>query len=136
MANEAIILDLLHAKGNPVRYTIDDAYAVEKGALMTLLDARTVSGSGATSLGPSVAGVAAAEKVANDGATTLAVYTEGIFDLVVSATGAVAVGQYVTISGVNVIDTGVYPQLSGGSILGKALEAGSAGERIAVKLMC
>ena len=74
-------------------------------------------------------GIAAAEKVINDGSTTLAVYTNGIFDIKDSGSGC-TVGTAVAVMGANLIGTAIAADLLNGSIVGKALETASASEVI------
>ena len=77
MADEAIIVELLGNGGDPIRYTCDDTIAIAKGSLLELTSPRTVIQS--TLVDEPIAGIAATEKVANDGQTSIAVYTNGIF---------------------------------------------------------
>jgi len=79
MADEAIIVELLGEKGDPIRYTCDDTIAIAKGSVMELTSPRTVIQS--TLVDKPIAGIAASEKVANDGQTSIAVYTNGIFQM-------------------------------------------------------
>lgn len=140
MANEATIIELHGSPaGRPVRYTCVDTIGIPKGTLLVLVDERTVSGSSAVHVTGNypIAGIAAAEKVANDGATTIAVYTDGIFGLTVEAVGATTAGQLVTISGANTIDAGVSKEgIFAGAVLGKALSTTTAGGRAKVKVNC
>lgn len=132
MANEAVIIELQKGQ-NPVRFAVLDGQAIEKGTILQLLDARKVSG--ATGSGDVVAGIAAAEKVASDGATSIAVYVPGqgnIFDLKNAATGTITIGQMVKTSGANLIQAAADADFEAGRVLGKALEAANASEVIAV----
>ncbi len=85
MANE---LKLMVETELPVMFKCDDSNALAKGALLELTDSMTVvinSGQGVP-----CAGVAAAEKIANDGVTMIPVYMGGIFKAVAGA--AIAIG--------------------------------------------
>jgi hypothetical protein len=99
MANEAEIVELLGNGGDPIQVTVADGAGIAKGTLLKITDDRTGAATGADN-DPFI-GIAAAEKVANDGSTTLAVYTHGVFRLRGSA--AIAVGERVSISGANTI---------------------------------
>jgi len=79
MADEAIIVELLGNQGDPVRYTCADGAGIAKGSVMELTTPRTVVQS--TNAGRPIVGIAAAEKVASDGQTSIPVYTNGIFQL-------------------------------------------------------
>lgn len=134
MANEAVIIELLGNAGNPVRFTVADATGISKGVLCKLTDPRTAAAASAD--GDAFAGIAATDKEAGDGATTLALYTKGIFDLRFDGgSSTVSAGYLVKISGANliaVINDGVYEARRG--TVGKALESAATGtaETIAV----
>jgi len=80
MANEAIIVELLGNKGDPVRYTCADGTGIPKGTIMQLNSPRTVIEPDAVD--KPVVGISASEKVASDGQTSIAVYTNAIFQVV------------------------------------------------------
>lgn len=131
MTNEAVIVELLGKEGDPIDFTIADGLAVEKGTLMKLIDPRACSGASTTAGGEEFAGIAAAEKVASDGQTNLALYQYGIFDLKNSSI-AIGVGDKVSMSGVNLIKIATAAEVDAGQAIGKALEAGDADEVIEV----
>lgn len=107
MANEAIIVELLgdsNKPGNPVRYTVADGVGIAKGTLMKLSgDPRTIEANAGD--GDIFVGIAAEEKVASDGKTSMAVYTKGIFTLQETNAGEIAFGSYVKTDGANMIAT-------------------------------
>src|SRR3990167_4322917 len=72
----------------PSDFTIADITAIAKGALLRMTDPRTAIVGAALVY---KAGIAAREKVASDGRTNLAVYTDGKFRVYIS--GAVNTGQ-------------------------------------------
>lgn len=128
MANEAVIIELLGNGGDPIRYTVADVGAIAKGTLCKITDPRTAVATAADN--DPFAGIAAAEKVASDGSTTLALYTHGIFDLVDSGAGITA-GERVSIKAANQIaKVAAADQLF--SDVGIALETAGAAETIAV----
>jgi|TARA_Y100000296_G_C5155750_1_gene248959 hypothetical protein len=124
MANEAVIVELFNG-GRPINFTVADGTGIEKGTIMELTDPRTVIAN--TNDNAPLAGIAAAEKVASDGSTTLAVYTDGIFDVLTDA-GTDTVGAMVANSATeNTMQTADATDLLQGSVLGKLLEtAGNA----------
>ena len=135
MAFEAVIIELLGNGGDPINYTVADGITIEKGTILELEDERTckkVSGAGVV-----IAGIASAEKVANDGSTTLAVYTNGIFDLsVLTSSGSATLGSYVRSGGAtNAITVATTLDDETGKAIGKALATGSADESIAVRVL-
>ena len=92
MADEAIIVELLGNKGDPIRYTCADGTAIKKGAVMELTSPRTVITNSAA--GKPLAGISASEKVASDGQTSIACYTNCIIQLK-CATTQCEIGQFV-----------------------------------------
>jgi len=125
MANEAVLRDRI---SEPLDFTVADGTGIEKGTLLKLTDARTAIAS--TAAGDVIAGIAAREKIANDGRTRLAVFREGIFDM--KASGAITVGHVVYSAGA-VNEVKVAPATaSGASIIGYALETASDAETIQI----
>ena len=134
MANEAVIIELLGNQGDPIRYTVADGTGIEKGTIMELTDPRTMQAMSAVD--KPFCGIAAAEKVASDGSTTLAVYTNGIFDLTCAAGGTATLGQRVSsAAGDNTITVASTLDNEKGYTLGQALETGSNNEVIAVRVL-
>lgn len=128
MANEAVIIELIDG-GRPIRFTCADGAGIEKGTLLKLADPRTASATSADN--DPFCGIAAAEKVASDGSTSIAAYTCGIFDLKDSGAGITA-GATVNIGGANLIIASAAADLLTGSVVGRALETAAADEVIAV----
>lgn len=128
MANEHVIA--ANFSEQAVDFTCSNTTGIEKGALLQLTDPRTASLSTATN--QVLAGIAAREKIANDGRTQISVHRGGKIMQAV-ASGAIAVGAPV-VSGLtgslNYISTGQGQNVSGAQILGYALETASDGETI------
>lgn len=126
MANEAI---LRQRKSNPSNFRILSTTAVEKGTICTMGDLLlcTVTSTRAAA----VAGIAAREKIANDGRMSLALYTDGVFDMV--ASGSITVGAAVVTSagGTNKVEAAA---VNDENILGRARETASDGETIQIEL--
>ena len=136
MANEAVIIELLGNGGDPIRYTVADGTGIEKGTIMKFSgDPRTIAATSAD--GDLIAGIAATEKVANDGQTSLGVFTNGIFDIgCTAATGSAVLGEGVKISAANTVapaDDDTVEHM--GEVVGRSLETGSAGEVVAVRVL-
>ena len=99
---------------------------------MELTDPRTVIAN--TNITEPVVGIAAAEKVANDGSTTIAVYTDGIFDML-SDSATQGIGIMVSNTDTeNTIGTAVAAHLLDGSVIGKTLEEAGNAEVVAVRV--
>ncbi|KKL07975.1 hypothetical protein LCGC14_2580590 [marine sediment metagenome] len=114
--------------GEIVRFGVNDSTNVSKGQLMQLVDPRTVSS--VVAYGAAVAGVAASEKVAGDGDTSIGCQTQGIFE--VQCSSATDVGKDIGMAGVN-NRVDVMTVVSG-MIIGRALEDAGTDEVINVRL--
>ena len=92
MANEAtLVIETML----PIPFVVADGAGIEKGTLLKLTDGMVaVASSGA---GDMIAGIAAEEKIASDGKTSLAVYTQGIFRM--TADAAIVIGAAVMADG-------------------------------------
>lgn len=134
MANEAVIIELMgEPKGRPVRFTVADGTTISGGTLLAMQDPRTaVANSGAAQV---FCGVLAQDKIANDGQTSVAAYTCGIFDLKVTSAGTAAtLGAALAMSGANLVRNASEAEIAAGACVGKALEDGSSSEVIAVAI--
>ena len=127
MANEAV---LVFETDKPVPFTCANGATIEKGALLTLIDPFTVAPSSADN--QVFIGIAAEEKIANDGKVKIGVYMRGIFKLKVDAGDTTTVGQDCVLRAANAI--GLYDTLDDekGLVVGMALETGAAGETVLV----
>jgi hypothetical protein len=133
MTNEAVPI-ALSSPLNCVRRKVADGQAIEKYTLLQLIDPNSVApGSGAANACP-FGGIAAAEKVASDGSTDIAVYMDGVFDL--SACGlAITPGCAVVISGANQITLASEAGIAAGCLVGWAEETAAVTvETIRVRL--
>jgi len=132
MANEAVIIELFN-KGRPIRYKCADGATIEKGTLLQISGDRTVSAHSAAD--QPIAGIAAHEKLINDGQTTIAVYTDGIFDLTAAATGVTPLGHRCAGSGTaNMITAADADDILQGSDVGYCYEAHANNEVAAVRV--
>ena len=129
-ADTAVILEL--SGQNPLSFTCVDNTSISKGALLKLSDDLTVWLSSAN--GDKYAGVAAADKVANDGATRISVHVPGqnnVFDMKCYAAG-IAAGIMVVLSGINLIGPAVDGDYELGKVIGQIQETGSSGTVVRV----
>lgn len=135
MADEAVILEITGTvPGNPINFGCANDTGIEKGTLLQLVDEKTVSGSIGDLPGAALhlkfAGIAAEEKVANDGAVRIGVFTQGIFDLV--AEGAITLGEFCEMSGNHITPIRATDAGISGAIVGKVLGTASDGEVVSV----
>ena len=135
MAAELVIIELVGTTpGCPISYTVADAGAIPKGTLIQLTDPRTASAHSGGS--QPIIGVAATEKVASDGQTRLAVYTNGIFDVTAAAAGVTAIGKICMCSATaNMITAADGAGILGGYVVGQCLEAHANDEVAAVRIL-
>ena len=131
MANEAVIIELLGNKGDPVRYTCASGTAIVKGEILKFSDPRTAAI--ANTSGSFFAGIAAADKQATDQSTTVSAYTNGIFDLI--ASGAIGVGEGCFAAGQNKVSGDSTCGQAPKRLVGVALETAANAERIAVRVL-
>lgn len=115
----------------PISITVDNTVGIEKGTILKMAD--LFVGSAGSADNDIFAGIAAEEKIANDGKTKLAVYFGGVFKLTVGS-GAVTFGLTVVHDdAANTIkNSQADSDLADGYIIGKALETGSTGEEVLV----
>lgn len=130
MSNEA---ELYVELENPIPMTVADGAGIEKGALLALSDPMTAAKS--SSNDDTIAGIAASEKIANDGVTKLGVYRRGIFKM--TADGSITVGDLVKSNAGTTENTVISTSASAGStenVVGIALESAADGETLLVEL--
>ena len=135
MANEAVIIELLGNGGDPIRYTCLDSGAIPKGTVLELEDPRTVKV--ASGAGVVIAGIAAMEKVANDGPTEITAYTNAAVELKCAAGGTATLGSYVRAAAAtdNTITVATTLDHETGKTIGKSLETGSNDEVVLVRVL-
>jgi len=114
----------------PIPMTCSNTTGIEKGTLLKLTDPFTASASAAAE--DIIAGVAAEEKIANNGITKISVYRGGIFKA--TASGSISVGDAL-ISAVpastNLLATAA---VNSEDIVGIALETATTGESFLYEL--
>ena len=129
--NFAVILEL-NENADAKQYTVAAGTSISKGDLLKLSGDNTVSQSAANS--DVYGGVAAADKDGTDSSTTLGVHVPGAlnkFDMKCGSAG-VTLGALVSLSAGNLIKDATSAEVITGDVIGKAQEAGSAAEVIAI----
>lgn len=129
MANEAT---LVTQTSIPINFTVADGVTIEKGTVLKMADPMTASASSA--LRDTFAGIAAAEKIASDGVTKLAVYRRGIFKMYLSGSATIGDPLITSETANHVYSALGSAYVSGSRILGCALETGTSGETILVEV--
>jgi len=124
---------LMYELEPPIPFTCADNTGIEKGTLLKLSDPMTVAASDGDT--DTIAGVAAEEKIANDGKTKIAVYRRGIFKA--TAGGNCTVGKtlmsYSSTGDANDVIDGTNAALYS-KALGIALETATDGQTLYVEL--
>lgn len=135
MASEAVIIELLgKVPGCPIRYTCATGTAITKGAVMTVTDPRTCVAH--TGIDQPIVGIAAAGKTATDTTTTIALYTNGIFDMTAAALGVTVTGARCAGSATaNMFTAADAADLIQGSDIGYLLEDAANDEVAAVRVL-
>jgi hypothetical protein len=125
MANEA---QIYIETGLPIPFTCSNSVGIERGTILKMTDPFTCAASDGNN--DIFAGIAATEKIANDGKTKIAVYREGIF--IVTASGAITVGDpLVTKGSANLVITAAVNQEQ---VIGIALETATEGQTFLMEL--
>ncbi len=132
MANELVTVELLGNGGDIIEVTCLDNTQIPKGTVIELEDLRT--GKKVSAANKPLIGYTAAEKVANDGATTVGVITNSIAKAVCGASGATVGLDQVAEDGSNTLTD--YDTLDNekGYVLGQALETATSGETYLVRV--
>lgn len=116
----------------PIAFTCADDTGIEKGAILKLTDPMTAEL--ADGDGDVVAGIAAAEKIANDGNTKIPVYRGGIFKGF-AGTGGVTVGLAIdTDASTSDSNELANAPVTTGNYVGIALETATSGESFLFEL--
>tara|TARA_R100001480_G_scaffold29257_1_gene39773 strand:- start:1027 stop:1440 length:414 start_codon:yes stop_codon:yes gene_type:complete len=123
MALEAVLLTELEPA---VPFTVADGVGIEKGALLLLTDPMTV----ATTTGDTdeIIGIAAEEKIASDGKTTLGVYLRGIFKGFAGAAGTTAGLAIISDTATGAANELVVADVNSEAIVGISLETATDGQ--------
>ena len=124
----ALETTLVYETSLPISFTCADGTGIEKGAILKLSDPNTVSLTAGDT--DPVAGIAAEEKIANDGKTKIAVYLGGIFRVEAGAT--CTVGYEAVLFGKNEVEDYDASDREVGKVCGRFLETGTDGEFIAL----
>ena len=133
MANET---SLVLKRSEPIDFIVDDAQAIEKGAICMLSGPRTAYAN--EGVADVYAGIARREKISNDGRTRLSLFTGpgDIVRLTNSTAVVIAAGSYVVTSGPNLVKVAVEADILLGKGIGKTLEELGANGTGEVMLGC
>jgi hypothetical protein len=116
----ALECTLVHELALPVPFTCADGGAIPKGSLLMLSDPYTV----AITTGDTdpIIGIAAEEKIANDGKTSIGVYLYGIFKGFAGLAGVVAGMAIISDTATGAANELVVADVNSEHIVGRALE--------------
>ena len=129
------IMYLLGNNGDRIPYVVADASTIAKGDVLELTDNMVVIAQ--TNADTPVVGIAAHEKVANDGHTMISAITNCVAKLTIkAATGVSTIGLPVSMgNAAGVVDVHASLDEERGWSLGYALETGTAGQTCAVRII-
>ena len=116
----------------PIPFTVADGAGIEKGSVLKLTDPMTAAVT--TGDTDACAGIAAQEKIANDGKTKLAVYRSGIFKGYAGAAGVTAGAAIITDTGTGAANELVNADVNSENIVGVALETATDGQTFLFEL--
>jgi hypothetical protein len=116
----ALETTLLYELEPAVPFTVTDGAGIEKGSLLILTDPMTVAVT--TGDTDEIIGIAAEEKIANDGKTKLGVYMRGIFKGFAGAAGTTAGLAIISDTGTGAANELVTADVNSEAIVGIALE--------------
>jgi len=131
MVNELVPVELYGSLSNgaPRRFAVADGTKITKGSLLKLIDPRTASF--ADVYAAPFAGIASMDKEADDGATSISCWEDGVFEA--TASGTIAVGSLVAMEPANKVSS--FPSSGSYSwIVGTALETAADLERINIRV--
>ncbi len=120
---------LVYETESPIPFTCANATGIEKGTLLELTDPMTVVAvSGADK---PIAGIAAEEKIADDGKTTIAVYRRGIFKMLA---GENITGIGTPLTSHTVVNEVIMQDAANTHIVGRCYETASDTDTVLVDL--
>ena len=130
MALETTLVTETHI---PISFTVADGAGIEKGSVLMMSDLNTVAvTTGDTDV---VAGIAAEEKIANDGKTSIAVYTRGIFKGYAGLAGCTVGHALITDTATGAANELVSADVNSENIVGRAHETATDGETFLFELL-
>jgi hypothetical protein len=116
----------------PIPFTCADGTGIEKGALLKIADPATVSITAGDT--DAIIGIAAEEKIANDGKVKIGVYTSGIFKGYAGAAGVTAGMAIISDTATGAANELVVADINSEHIVGRALETATDGETFLFQL--
>ena len=128
----ALETTIVYETSVPVPFTCADGATIPKGSILTLSDPMTVAVT--TGDTDAVIGIAAEEKVANDGVTKIAVYMTGVFKGYAGAAGVTAGMAIITDTATGAANELVVADVNSEHIVGMALETATDGETFLFQL--
>lgn len=128
-------VELTNSTGNPRSMTVADGTGILKNKVLTLSDPRTVAevSDVSVSSGYKYGGISSHDKVASDGTTTMAVWTDGVFE--VYSSGSITVGNPIKSCGRGYFCAAVINDYASGAVAGYALETTTDGEIFNARLI-
>ena len=128
----ALEATLIHETEIPIPMTVSDSVAITKGSILKMTDENTaVLADGDTDI---VAGIAAEDKVADDGKTKLGVYKRGIFKVFIGAGGCTVGDALITDASTGASNELATADVNSENIFGRALGTAADTESVLAEL--
>lgn len=128
----ALETTLVFETSKPIPFTCADGTGIEKGAILKIADPFTVSLTAGDT--DAIVGIAAEEKIANDGKVKIGVYISGIFKGYAGAAGVTAGMAIISDTGTGAANELVVADVNSEHIVGRALETATDGETFLFQL--
>ena len=132
---QAEIFKLLGNNGDRIEFIVDNASTIAKGDILVLSDPMTVTAA-TTAADVPVVGVAAHEKVANDGHLSMTAITNAVIKVKIEGSSSATIGDYVSLTTtageVNLSST---LDVEKGWAVGYSYEDGASGHYIFVRMI-
>ena len=131
---QATIMHLLGKDGDRIPFKVADGSTIALGDILVLSDPMTVT-SATTAADVPVVGVAAHEKVANDGHVWMTAITNAVIKVTVVSGGSSTIGDHVSLSATaGEVTLSTTLDIEKGWDVGMAYEDGASGNTIAVRM--
>jgi hypothetical protein len=128
----ALECTLMVETGRPIAFTCADGTGIPKGSILEISDPMTVTITNGDD--DKIIGIAAGEKIADDGNTTIQVHVEGIFRGFAGAAGVTVGRAIITDSATGAANELVIADANSEGIVGTALETATDEQSFLFKL--
>ena len=133
MTSGAVLVQQLEEGDRCLEVTVSGGSVITKGDILKLVDPTTGEPSTASDTGVTFAGIAKSDKaVGSTEISRIAVWRNGVFDIAAADGETITAGDKVCISGANTVRRVDNSLISGGCVVGVALQDAVANEMVEV----